>query len=650
MKGKSHFVRIVGVILVFTVLVASIFKGKIFLSASDAFVNLVYEGEVESLMEKELEDYEKMINKELNILKNRKDLEQIYFALGKIASLEGKYDESNNYLLNAASFIKGEYEVVDALIYETLATNSLALQDVEGGYQYFEEANNQVYELGDPQLAISLYSHFSDALVEHTRHTSFPVYLLSEAVQLSKESPQKVILMAKLAHVYDLNGFKDLSVSELMRALNMSVKLDNKELQIEIMNRLIRFYFGAHQYEETDNMLNQYFELASYDPVKNYDMLWVWLQTQYRLYGYQGFEDALDVLSVEYPEVAEDEEAYIQWFICFNQSYFLLLEKRFEECKESLTRLEAMRNDEEISELVSLLIGMVKLDLNYEMKTEGIDYTLYYQELLKELYLVDENLGITNLVIPQVLSRLLELEDYKTVYQYTSYLKDPLDQELEAMNALRDMIQKSAQREQQFHSSFPQLVLKYGGYVVATLFGIGLTYAGYQYNRYFTNLKRRVKESGVSDTLTHTLTKKALYEKLELELEQNKMYYFLLLDINDFKAYNEDFGYLAGDRVLIEMAKLLKEFFENSYISRHYGHHFIIVVKDIEEKQLIKRIDCMLEEIRQSEKISAKREITCCIGISKGHLTNTIDIDEQINSAAKKLKISKQRGKGIYTL
>ena len=76
----------------------------------------------------------------------------------------------------------------------------------------------------------------------------------------------------------------------------------------------------------------------------------------------------------------------------------------------------------------------------------------------------------------------------------------------------------------------------------------------------------------------------------------------------------------------------------------------LLLLKDIEENKLIKRIDCMLEEIRQSEKISAKREITCCIGISKGHLTNTIDIDEQINSAAKKLKISKQRGKGIYTL
>lgn len=650
MKGKSHLVRIVGVMLVFTVLVASVFKGKIFLSASDEFVNSVYEGEAESLTEEQLSDYKKLINKELDILKNRKDLEQIYFSLGKIASLEGSYEESNNYLLNAASFIRGAHEVVDALIYETLATNSLALKEIEDGYRYFEEANNQVYKLGDSQLAISLYSHFSDALVEHTRHTSFPVYLLSEAVQLSKDSPQKVILMDKLAQVYDLNGFKDLSVSELTRALNMSVKLDNKELQIKIMNRLIRFYFGAHQYEETNQMLNQYFELASYDPIKNYDMLWIWLQTQYRLDGYKGFEDAIDLLAKKYPEIAEDERAYLKWFICFNHAYFLLVEKRFEECQDALTELANLRNPDEISELVSLLIGMVKLDLNYEMKTEGIDYTLYYQQLLKELYLVDENLGITNLVIPQVLSRLLELEDYKTVYQYTSYLKDPLDQELEAMNALRDMIQKSAQREQQFHSSFPQLVLKYGGYVVATLFGIGLTYAEYQYNRYFTNLKRRVKESGVSDTLTHTLTKKALYEKLELELEQNKMYYFLLLDINDFKAYNEDFGYLAGDRVLIEMAKLLKEFFENSYISRHYGHHFIIVVKDIEEKQLIKRIDCMLEEIRQSEKISAKREITCCIGISKGHLTNTIDIDEQINSAAKKLKISKQRGKGIYTL
>ena len=50
------------------------------------------------------------------------------------------------------------------------------------------------------------------------------------------------------------------------------------------------------------------------------------------------------------------------------------------------------------------------------------------------------------------------------------------------------------------------------------------------------------------------------------------------------------------------------------------------------------------------EKISAKRPITCCIGVSKGYLTNTLDIDEQIKLATKKLQISKQRGTGSCTM
>ena len=55
--------------------------------------------------------------------------------------------------------------------------------------------------------------------------------------------------------------------------------------------------------------------------------------------------------------------------------------------------------------------------------------------------------------------------------------------------------------------------------------------------------------------LTKTLTKEALYETLQLEIElgQNELYYFLLIDVNDLSSYNESFGYLAGNKVLIKL-------------------------------------------------------------------------------------------------
>ena len=83
---------------------------------------------------------------------------------------------------------------------------------------------------------------------------------------------------------------------------------------------------------------------------------------------------------------------------------------------------------------------------------------------------------------------------------------------------------------------------------------------------------------------------------------------------------------------------------------RHYGQHFIVVIKKTNEEELLQLITSLINEISNNEKISAKRQITCCIGVSKGYLTNTLDIDEQIKLATKKLQISKQRGAGSCTL
>ena len=138
MRGKSRWLKILSVLVILAILVASVLKGKVFFSASDRFIEKALSGESQNLSEEQLASYETDINKELTHLKSRNELEKIYFALGRIAALQGDYESSNNYLLNAASFITDRHKQIDALIYETLATNYLVLDDVENGYLYFE--------------------------------------------------------------------------------------------------------------------------------------------------------------------------------------------------------------------------------------------------------------------------------------------------------------------------------------------------------------------------------------------------------------------------------------------------------------------------------------------------------------------------------
>ena len=215
-----------------------------------------------------------------------------------------------------------------------------------------------------------------------------------------------------------------------------------------------------------------------------------------------------------------------------------------------------------------------------------------------------------------------------------------------------NMIQNSSDSHYLSKNNITSMLLKLGGYLLTALAGMGVTYGAYRYNSYLKSLKQKAKESTIFDPLTKTLTKEALYETLELEIElgQNELYYFLLIDVNDLSSYNESFGYLAGDKVLIEISNLLKIYFPNAYISRHYGQHFIVVIKKSNEEELLKLITSLINEISNNEKISAKRQITCCIGVSKGYLANTLDIDEQIKLATKKLQISKQRGVGSCTM
>ena len=650
MKVKAILIGAIGIILLFGILLTPKLKTVLKTTPSDEFIQLMYDGGVGELTQEQLKQYKDDINQELIKLKHRQSFEKIYLSLGKIASLEEAYEDSNNYLLNVISPGSHTNKMIDLKVYETLAVNYIAMGDIEKGYFYFNEANNVAYQLQDAELVASFYQLFSETLLNYTNHTNFPIYLLGEAVELTNDYYKKVQLRKELASVYGLGGFSDLAINELIKALDMSVEEGYEDLEIEILSQLSLLYYSNQQYQDSMRVLNRYFELSTDNPDLIY--LSLWIQNYYYLYGYESIQEELKSLEEATSNLSIEQKIQYLIFIDFNQAFFLHSDGRYEECEMYIRRLQELKTQTTVSDLTSLLIDKMKLDLEYDRGNQEIDYVKEYRQLLSDLQLTNDSVERKRLIIDNVLLYLLELGDYETVYQYTADLQKPVNQEVRAISFIMAMIQNSDNSHYLSKNNITSMVLKLGGYLLTALAGMGVTYGAYRYSSYFKSLKRKAKESTIFDPLTKTLTKEALYETLELEIElgHNEIYYFLLIDVNDLSSYNESFGYLAGDKVLIEISNLLKIYFPNAYISRHYGQHFIVVIKKSNEEELLKLITSLINEISNNEKISAKRPITCCIGVSKGYLTNTLDIDEQIKLATKKLQISKQRGTGSCTM
>jgi len=96
-------------------------------------------------------------------------------------------------------------------------------------------------------------------------------------------------------------------------------------------------------------------------------------------------------------------------------------------------------------------------------------------------------------------------------------------------------------------------------------------------------LYRRVQDQAVTDGLTGLYNHRHFYERLDQEIARARRYgtpvSLLMIDIDDFKAFNDRHGHLAGDIVLREMAVALRvELRQNLDIAARYGGEEFTVI------------------------------------------------------------------------
>ncbi len=98
-------------------------------------------------------------------------------------------------------------------------------------------------------------------------------------------------------------------------------------------------------------------------------------------------------------------------------------------------------------------------------------------------------------------------------------------------------------------------------------------------------LYETVRELAIIDELTQVWTRRHFLERFEEELRRSLRFKrplaVLMLDIDHFKRYNDDFGHIAGDATIKEVAHLLKQSLRKmDLVGRYGGEEFVVIMPE----------------------------------------------------------------------
>lgn len=157
----------------------------------------------------------------------------------------------------------------------------------------------------------------------------------------------------------------------------------------------------------------------------------------------------------------------------------------------------------------------------------------------------------------------------------------------------------------------------------------------------------KISRENYEDALTKINNRKSFDLDYNKYLKNKKQFYLMVIDVDNFKSINDNYGHNFGDVVLINIAKEIKNTLKNtnSKIFRYGGEEFVIISKETDEKKVLN----LAEEVRyniESIKWDNIEKVTISIGVanSNGNDINTFKVADQ------KLYESKTSGKNKVTI
>lgn len=165
--------------------------------------------------------------------------------------------------------------------------------------------------------------------------------------------------------------------------------------------------------------------------------------------------------------------------------------------------------------------------------------------------------------------------------------------------------------------------------------------------------KIRAETAANTDELTGLFNLRALREELTNIQQADEGFALLTLDLDHFKAVNDTLGHAAGDHVLQQAARILREETRVSdVVARNGGDEFTILLKGVVDRQTA--LDIGARIIQRLEQPIPFGDAICHISGSVGTIFSAdfpaSDIETIMANADKALYGSKRAGRGRNTV
>jgi len=164
-------------------------------------------------------------------------------------------------------------------------------------------------------------------------------------------------------------------------------------------------------------------------------------------------------------------------------------------------------------------------------------------------------------------------------------------------------------------------------------------------------LYEKVQGLTITDALTGVYCRRYFLERFNEELKRSKKnklkMAFLMIDIDNFKQFNDRYGHLVGDAILRKVSKIISETIRQiDFIGRYGGEELSIVLAETDKDQA----SFAAERIRQAISTATVKvydeelKVTVSIGVSV-FPDNALNMQDLIELADQALYLAKETGK-----
>lgn len=197
-----------------------------------------------------------------------------------------------------------------------------------------------------------------------------------------------------------------------------------------------------------------------------------------------------------------------------------------------------------------------------------------------------------------------------------------------------------------------QLVIEENGqeYLTGVLVDITRSKARYDEEKKATKvLQIQAERDSLTNIYNAQTARKKVEEYLANVSEKNDCA-LLIIDLDDFKSVNDQYGHMFGDEVLVKTAETIKNLFRSlDIVGRIGGEEFIVLMKDIPGREIVEvrcsQLNAAFHDIFKEE--LKGKELSCSIGVAISPENGTVysDLFRHADSA---LYRAKDKGKDGY--